>query len=272
MEDIFDPQKGLHWTARAAAGYSTTQISTLKQTYYAEGTANLIPLRLHEVRAALFGPIPPGTLDRESIRTSTATFNGAQVTCVLISGSGAVPTSAPGRRWEETEECIDPQSGLLQVHSQVPGRYYAYQYSPAATLGSNVLPGKVTISEAGKTVSEIHVESLTNLASADPSLFVPTEAMKARGPAIAMAGARKISRFSGQPPLKPSVTIQPVCVFGLVTSSGQLVEAHSLQPSDPNSQQAVEAVKRMNLSSPAVPGARPEQHFVFVIEKFVTSQ
>ena len=61
-----------------------------------------------------------------------------------------------------------------------------------------------------------------------------------------MAGAQKISRFFGQGPFPSGATVRPVCVFGLVTASGQLVEAHSLQPSDPNSQAAVEAAKRMN--------------------------
>src|ERR1700722_10529582 len=270
MEDRFDPQQGLRWTAKAAAGYTTTQISS-KQMYYREGTANVIPLRLHEARAALFNPIPPGNFDQDLIRTSTAKLNGIQVTCVLISSLGNTATSAPGRRWEETEECIDPQSGLLQVHSQVPGRYYAYEYSNAPQLGSHVLPRKVIVTEAGKTVSEIDVKSLTDLPAMDSSLFIPTPEMKASGPAIAMAGAQKISRFVGQGPFPSGAMAQPVCVFGLVTPSGQLVEVHSLQPSDPNSQAAVEDAKRMNFSSPSL-GARPHQHFVFVIEKFVSTR
>jgi len=268
MEDMFDPQQGLRWTAKAAAGYATTQISS-KQTYYREGTANLIPLRLHEARAALFNPIQLGNFDHDLIRTSTAKFNGVPVTCVLISSSGNAATSTAGRRWEDTEECIDPQSGLLQVHSQVPGRYYAYEYSNALNVGSHVLPHKVIVSEAGKPVSEINVKSLTELPEMDPSLFIPTPEMKAGGPAIAMAGAQKISHFVGQGLFPADATVQPVCVFGLVTPGGQLVEAHSLQPSDPNSQAAVEDAKRMNFSSPSV-GARPQQHFVFVIEKFVS--
>jgi hypothetical protein len=69
------------------------------------------------------------------------------------------------------------------------------------------------------------------------------------------------------------MTVRPVCVFGIVTPSGQLVEAHSLQPSDPNSQAAVDDAKLIDFSpSTAVgslPGAPPRQHFVFVIEKFI---
>jgi hypothetical protein len=276
MEDVFDPQQGLHWTAKAAAGYTTTQISS-NDMFYGEGTASTIPLRLHEARAALFGAIPSlANVNRGLIRTSTATFNGKEVSCILLSSSGNSATGTPGRRWEETEECIDPQSGLLQVHSQVPGRYYSYEYSNASQIGAqfdgHVLPRKVIVTEAGRTVSEISVDSLTELPAADPSLFVPTEKMKAGGPAVAMAGAQKISRFSRRGPFTSGMVAQPVCVVGLVTSTGQLVEAHSLQPSDPNSQAAVEAAKKMNFSGPTRVGVRPQQHFVFIIEKFVSSQ
>ncbi len=272
MEDISDPQQGLRWTAKAAAGYMTTQIFS-NDMFFGEGTAITIPLRLHEARAALFGPIPSAeSVDHEMIRTSLATFNGKQVTCILLSSSGNAAAAAPGRRWVETEECIDPQSGLLQVQSQVPGRYYAYDYSGAPALEGYTLPRKVIVTEAGKIVSEISVDSLTELPAADPSLFAPTEKMKANGPAIAMAGAQKISRFSRRGPFTSAAMAQPVCVFGLVTSSGKFVEAHSLQPSDPNSRVAVEAAKRMSFSGPASPGARPQQHFVFVIENFVSLQ
>jgi hypothetical protein len=271
MEDIFDPQQGLRWTATTASGYTTTQISS-NGMFYREGTSSIVPLRLQEARAALFDPIPStGWVDRDLIRTSTSTFNGAPVTCVLLTGSKDAGAAASGRRWEETEECIDPQSGLLKVHSQVPGRYFAYEYSGGPQLAGHGFPRKVTVTEAGRIVSEISVDSLTELPAADPSRFVPTDEMIAGGPAIAMAEAQKISRVIGQGPFTSHATAHPVCVFGLVTPSGQIVEAHSLQPTDPNSQAAVEAVQRMNLSYPAPPGARPEQHFVFVIEKFISS-
>ncbi len=269
MEDLFDPQLGLRWTAKAEAGYKTTQISS-QEKYYGEGTSAVIPLRLQEARAALFGPIPAGNFSRAAIRTSAATFNGAQVTCVLLSGSRNA--AASGRSWDETEECIDPQSGLLKVHSQVPGRYFAYDYSNAPQLGGHVLPSKVTVTEGGKTVSEIDVESITDLPAADSSLFVPTEEMKARGPSVALGEAQKLSVFSQPRPFPAGAMLHPVCVFGLVTPSGQLVEAHSLQPSDPNSQAAVEDAKRLNYFYPRIAGERPRQHFVFIIEKFVSAQ
>jgi len=270
MEDISNPTLGLRWTAKAAAGYTTTQIST-NGLFYGEGTSSTIPLRLHEARAALFGPVPSAAnLNRATIRTSAGTFHGAPVTCVLLSAPGGTKSATPARSWEETEECIDPQSGLLEVQSQVPGRYYAYDYTNAPQLGAYVMPRKVTVTEAGKTVSEISIESLKELPTADPSLFQPTEAMEAGGEAVAMAGAQKIFRESGHIPA--NATIRPVCIFGLVTATGQLMEAHSLQPTDPNSPAALQAVETMNFAQPAQPGARPQQHFVFVVEGFVAGQ
>jgi hypothetical protein len=272
MEDLFDSQLGLRWTAKAAAGFQATRISS-HGTSYGEGTGSTIPLRLQEARAALFDPIPSdANIKRESIRTSAAAFNGAKLTCILLSGLATTPTEVAGRRWEETEECIDPQSGLLQIHSQVPGRYYAYDYTNAPRSGDHVLPRKVMVSEAGKIVSTISVESLAEIVGADPGLFVPTAGMKTVRGAIALGTAQKILTVSPQGPGTSDSTIHTVCVFGLVTASGQLVEAHSLQPSDPNSQAALEAVKRMTLTAPGTRRAQPEQHFVFVIERFVPSE
>jgi len=135
-----------------------------------------------------------------------------------------------------------------------------------------MLPRTLTITEGGRVVSNITVEKLEPIAGADPSLFVPTDEMKARGPAIAMTSATKISRVYGQAPLTSAMTVRPVCVFGMVTATGQLVEAHSLQPSDPNSQAAVEDAKRIAFSQSRAAGAAREQHLVFVIVKFVSAQ
>jgi hypothetical protein len=271
MEDLFVPKQGHRWTATAASGYTITAIATAGEIY-GDGTASAVPLRLLEARGVLFDPIQsPAYADRGSIRTSTATFRGATVTCLLLSLSRNTAKLGPGRDWEETEECIDPQSGLLQVHSEAPGRYAAYDYANAPQFGGHIMPRSVTITEAGRIVSKISVESLGGTA-ADPSLFVPTDAMKAKGPAVAMTSATKISRIQGQGPFTSAVTLRPVCVFGMVTPTGHLVEAHALQPSDPNSQAAVDDAKKIDFSPMMPAGAPPRQHFVFVIEKFVAQQ
>jgi hypothetical protein len=80
----------------------------------------------------------------------------------------------------------------------------------------------------------------------------------------------KITRVHAQGPVTAEMTVRPVCVFGLVSSTGQLVEAHSLQPSDPNSQAAVDDARQIDFSPTIPAGAQPQQHFAFVMEKFIS--
>jgi len=261
MEDVFDPHLGLRWTAQGPGSYTITRINS-NGMFFGDQTGNYVPLRLQEARAALLDPLPGArNLARSTIRTANAIFNGVEVTCMLFSSSRVSAT--PGRRWDETEECVDPKSGLLQVHSQVPGRYYAYDYTDGPTFAGHVFPRKVTVTEAGRTITEISVDSLTALPAADPSLFAPTEEMKAKGRAISLVGAQKVFHdLRGAP-------ASAVCVFGVVTPAGELVEAHSLQPANSNSAAALADAKQMNFSNQTGLGAPPEQRFVFIIEEFV---
>jgi hypothetical protein len=270
MEDLFAPGVGFRWTARSSSGYTITRLSPTG-AMFGDGTASLVPLRLHEARGALLDPIPsPEFANRGSIRTATAAFHGTTVTCVLLSHLQNLKSPMLGRAWEESEECIDPQSGLLLLHSEVPGRYAVYGYVDAPQFAGHLLPRTVTISEAGRAVSTISVQSLQAVPAIDPALFVPSGEMKAKGPATAITSTVKITRVHAQGPVTGEVTVRPVCVFGLVTPTGQLVEAHSLQPSDPNSQAAVDDARQIDFSPTIPAGARPQQHFVFVIENFIS--
>ncbi len=270
MEDIFYPGAGLHWTAKSAAGFSISGIFGVQDTY-AEASESVIPLRLQEARALLYNPLPSvNYAGGGSIRTTTTSFQGSPLTCILLSRSRSAAHAANQRDWDESEECIDSQSGMLRIHSDVPGRCAVYDYANGPRIGSHGLPRTVTVMEAGRAVSTITVESLQAITAVDPSLFVPTKAMQDAGPATVMAAATKISRVQGQGPFTPDMTITPVCVFGLVTPSGRLVEAHSLQPSDPNSDAAVKDAESIDFSPSLKPESGPQQHFVFIIERFVS--
>ena len=270
MEQIYDPQQGLRWTASGPGSYSITRIDA-HGMMYGEETDSYVPLRLHEVRAALFDPLPAGRQFHGSIRTADMASNGRRLTCMLFSGGPAAGDAGPGRRWNEAEDCIDPESGSLQLHSQVPGRYYAYDYSHAVQLGDRLFPGKVTVYEAGRIVTAISVDSLTELTAADPALFVPDGEMQARGRPVKLGPSEKLFRVSAGGSAASGAQPGVVCVFGVVDGLGQLVEAHSLQPSDPNSQAALDAARKMSFSRPGLPGAIPKQFFVFVIRRFVPS-
>ncbi len=270
MEDRFVPGRGLHWTAQSSAGYSAAGIFAPKETY-AEASISGVPLRLQEARAVLYNPLPSVSYAGSgSIRTFSANFRGLDVTCILLAHARNVQNPASGRGWEESEDCIDTQSGLLMLHSDAPGRYVVYDYSNAVRLGDRRMPGSVTVSEGGRVVSKIVVESLEGGASVEESLFVPTtRMMSAQMPA--MASLQRITRIIPGGSTSAAI-VRPVCVFGLVNSAGQLVEAHSLQPSDPNSDAAVKDARSINFAAMTAEGAPPEQHFVFVLEKFVTDK
>jgi hypothetical protein len=268
MEDIFEPALGSRWTARTAS-YQVTRISA-NGMLYGDDPADYVPLRLQEARAALFDPIPSAAdLAHATLRSADASFNGVGLTCVLISGSNTAEDSTPARRWDETEECIDPRAGLLHLHSQTPGRYSVYEYADSLRLAGYIVPRKITITEGGNTVSQISVESLTAPPSADPALFKPTDEMKQKGRPVTMSGAQKLLAASARVPA--GAALRTVCILGVVTPAGQLAEAHSLQPSDPHSAAALEAARKMTFPSKApVFGTQPQQHFVFIFQSFAS--
>jgi hypothetical protein len=262
MEEIYAPGLGQRWTAKTA-GYSTMQIFA-NGLRFGKQTGKYVPLRLHEVRATLFDPI--GIPNSRLIRSTTATYNGASVTCVLAEGPEQVATAGGGRRWDETEDCIDPQTNLLQVQSVAPGRYYVYDYTDAPKLGDHTLPRKVTVVEGGKTVTRIHVDSLTELSDPDEKQFAATKEMTW---GVNMVAQQKMVVFPQKGFVPPDAKFQPVCVLGMITPQGELVEAHALDSSDPNSKAAVEYAKSMHFATPNPTGGEAQQHFVFIIEKFV---
>jgi hypothetical protein len=270
MEEVFDPSQGLRWNASSASGYITARIHSAAGSF-SEGTADVIPLRLHEAHGLLNDPLPlPEYAARGSIRTATETFHGSTVVCLLLANTQQPALPSAGRAWEESEECIDPQSALLQMHSEVPGRYVVYDYEQATRFGRHMLPRTVTVTEAGHVVSKISIEGIEEITRADAGHFASTDAMNANGPAITIKGAIRVSRVHRQRP-SASMTLHAVCVFGVVTPDGQLVEAHSLQPLDPDSAMAVEDAQSLDFRPSLGPGGAA-QHFAFVIEKFIEKQ
>lgn len=262
MEEVFAPGLGLRWAATSAAGYATTRLDVNGMSY-AEGTSDTIPLSLHEARGALLGPLESPAA--KVIRTSIAEVDGVPLTCVLLSVPTASGASESERSMEESEDCLDASSGLLRTHSLVPGRYAVYDYAGGPRFYGHVLPRTLTIIEAGRPVIKLRVDSLEGLADPNPALFVPTASMKAGAPATEMAGVIRIPlQLDAFDSGAANSKLPPLAVFGLLTSAGQIIGAHSLQPSDPASEAAVEAAAGLNFPSASRSGA-PEQHEVILI-------
>jgi hypothetical protein len=267
MDEVFSPDLGVHLTARTA-GTVFERLSTSNLTY-SNTPAGTFPLRLHEAHGHLLGPLEStGNLRRDMIRTVSASLNGAPVTCLLLSGARRLSEAgAPGRLWQEREECLDPGTGHLLLHSPAPGLYVLYDFSRTVRFQDKELPIKMTVIENEATVIEERVESLEALPAVDPSEFTPTAQMRSQRPGTSMASLQKMTLGPTRPPF--SATIQTVVVFGLLTPDGAITEAHALQSSDPALiDAALQRVSQMKLQSPAAPGAVREQHELFAVVHF----
>ncbi len=197
------------------------------------------------------------------------------MTCILVSHVfNAQPVSGP-RRWEEYESCIDPQSGLLISYSPAPGMYVAYDYSNAQHLGNIIFPGKFIITEAGQTVVEAQVLSLTQFPNADESMYTPA-GLNQLGVGFPLTAAWRMqdTNFAGRPIQNGNSTGgQFVVVRGMVAPDGDLTDAEVLASSDPAfNQKALERAAQPHRLMPQdnQNGATQQSHEAFFTTLFVT--
>jgi hypothetical protein len=270
LEDL-SPSRGLYrWTAEGP-GYSAVNLYT-KGLLYSSQPSGVIPLRLAQVRTAIFF-VYPATGPRASLRTAAANLGGVDVSCVLVSHTSR-KSSVSGRHWEESEYCVDPKSGLLMSYSPAPGIYVLYDYSNAIRFHDKIIPGTFTITEAGRTIIQARTESVTdpsNLVSSDPAIFQPS-GLNQIGVGSLMTPPWHV--FSGVDPrrVNPSSSIQVVVVHAMLSPEGALTETEVVASSDAGlNQSALERAAKWQQwreGSDAEPGATPQSHEVFFTVQF----
>ena len=190
-----------------------------------------VPMRLQMVRAALFWPMwfNPQAL----ARVAPAKIGGADVICGLLSApinDPAVMQSEPGRRWVETEFCLDPKLAVLRSYSEAPGIYTVYDYSDALQFHGHLIARNVTITENGSTVLKIRVDSVSDPSEQDLALLQPGE-LAAAGPEPALGLAYRIPQYVPSP--EASGIVKPVIVHAIVGTDGHVLDAEALQNYDP---------------------------------------
>jgi hypothetical protein len=256
MEELWASPGQLRWTAHLA-NYSETRVFQGGMAWDADPHAYL-PLRLQMLRESLLWPLNQNFTNAQ-IRTAPAAWNGAQVTCVLISFGRAPATSAPGRLWQEEEFCVDPKSGLLQTYSVSPGMYNLYNYASAIQFHGRTVPRQLSIVVSGTPVLQAQVD-LADLGEVDASTFRPSEGWT--GPAIVIRGPERFPFFA---PGATSGTAQPIIVHALLSVEGKVLEAEALQNSDAAlAQSAVQAVSGNQFG----PARGPFQREIFVRVQF----
>ena len=266
LEDAAPSRHLYRWTAQGP-GYSAANLYN-NQLLYGDPAAGNMPLRLAQVRAAMFfayqafGPLA-------TMRTAAGSLNGAAVNCVLLSHTSQKDVSG-GRRWDESEYCVDPKSGLLLTYSPVPGVYVSYDYTNALHFHDKIIAGKFTITEAGQTVAEARTESVTDTSKMDPALFQPA-GMQKIGAGSLMTRPWKV-RSMATPGASPNLAPQFVVLDGLLTPDGQMREIQVASTSDASlNQAALEkalAWKSGRSAEDPKPGATPQSHEVFFTVQF----
>jgi hypothetical protein len=115
----------------------------------------------------------------ESVRVSKAMFNSQPVTCVLLSGVTGAMTQTQSRLWVENEYCVSNATGLLQVHSPVPGTYTVFGYSKGLQFHGKYMPDHFATYVNG--VQVITADMTIKDPAINPEQLKPTPEMLAAG-------------------------------------------------------------------------------------------
>jgi hypothetical protein len=266
LEDMSSGGGLYRWTAQGPS-YSVTNLY-VDQVLYSTQASGAIPLRLAQVRTAMFFTRPV-LGPRATLRTAPAQLNGSALTCVLLSHMGAAKGATGGRHWSESEWCIDNGSGALVTQSPLPGLYTAYDYSQAIHFHDLLIPNKFTITEAGRAIIEAQTVSVSDPPN-DPSLFEPA------GLAQVGAGSLMSAPWSFRS-IVPSASVAPgstqiVTLHGVQSASGEISSVEILASSNPAlNQSALEEASQFTGREPddPEPGATPQSHQVLFTIVFV---
>jgi hypothetical protein len=270
LEDA-SPSRGIYrWTAQGPS-YSAINLFNDRMVY-SNQPAGVMPLRVAQVRTAIFFAYPAYHPSDASLRTAVGGLNGVEVRCVLVSHAPQNKRAAGGRLWDESEYCIDPTSGLLMSYSPVPGMYVAYDYSQAIHFHDKVIANKFTITQAGQTIVEARTEGVTDPGNLDPELFQPNGLDKV-GVGNLMSQPWRISTRVASSRGRSSDPIQAVVLEGMLAPDGQLDELRVLASSNPGLNQSAEERaakwKAWESQEDGQPGATPQSHEVFFTVEFV---
>jgi hypothetical protein len=234
QEEDTSPGAGAYrWTVQGP-NYSAVNL-TSNRVFYSNRPANSLPLRLVQVREAIFYT-EPALGPRASLRTANASLNGANLTCALISHNATPSSEAGGRRWEEEEYCVDPNASALITYSPSPGLYVLYDYSKALQFHGKLIANKFTITQAGQTVVEAETESVTDPVN-NPAAF-QTAGLNQIGVGPTMSGPWRVRSMRPSPTGAASGTAQIVVLHGVQSPDGQMTGVEVLASSDPSANES----------------------------------
>jgi hypothetical protein len=275
LEDI-SPGRGYRWTANGP-NYSAVNLYPQSTTagLYGNQPSGILPLRLLQVRSAMFF-IFPMVGPQASVRTASGSLNGAPQNCVLVVIGAGSRAFTGGRNWEESEYCVDAQTGLLSQYSPAPGLFVRYDYSSAIRFHNKFIPTSFTISENGQTVAEARTLSVSDPPPAADPMFTPTGLMPlGSGRAMNPGTNFAIPVFlPGQRPPASSANaaMQVVTMHGNLAGDGHLNEPEVLASSDSTLNQAAikQAESVFKARAQNQPGATAQSSELILTFEFIT--
>src|SRR5580658_402749 len=192
LEDISPRGGGYRWTAQGPY-YSAINLypESSANGLYGNQPSGILPLRLTQVRSAIFF-VYPRVGPQASVRTATGLLNGAQQNCVLIVIGAGKRSFTGGRNWEESEYCVDAQTGLLSQYSPAPGLFVRYDYSSGIRFHDKFIPTAFSISENGQVVAAARTIGVSDPPARSEAMFdtaglTPLGSGRAMNPGMNMA-------------------------------------------------------------------------------------
>jgi hypothetical protein len=264
LDDISPVNRLYRWTAQGPA-YSAINLYNNELLYTNQPSAP-IPLRLAQVRGAIFFTYPPAG-PYASLRTATGYLDGIQLACVLTAAAIGGRTFSGRRNWEESEYCVDPTSGLLMTYSPAPGVYIRYDYSNAVQFHGKTIPGGFTISESGRPLVQAKIQSVTDPGSVNPAIFDPS-GLTAIGVGSMMTPTERIRWGAGALPNEIGA-LSIVELHGVSSPEGRINELEIVATSDPSlNEAALQRAGNFKLWNPPQNGTTPQSREVYFSYEF----
>ena len=268
LQDTSPSANMYRWVAQGP-GYSAVHLY-LNKVLYSDRTSDILPLRLAQVRGAIFFT-QPGLGPRATIRRSTGSLDGVELTCVLVAHRMMGRPVSGGRSWDDAEYCVDAKSNTIVTYSPIPGEYIRYDYASGIQFHDTLIPGKFTITQAGQTVVDARTVSVSDPVK-DPAAFQPAGLNTVgTGPAMSPpwhyhANAPVPSGISGDQE-------QVVVVHGMQSPKGRLSDIELVASSNAalndSALQYASKWKAGPMGWVVEPGTKPQSHEVFLTLHYV---
>ena len=273
LEDMSPGANVYRWTAQGPS-FSGIYLNE-KNLLSSNQPGGAMPLRLAQVRDAMWGAYFPGIGPYATLRVSNGYLSGAELRCVLVAHGfygKSQPQFSSGRSFDEAEYCVNTQTGLLETYSPYAGVYVRYDYANALHFHEQIIPDGFTITERGKAVIEAKTESVGEAPPKNSSLF-ETAGLNPLGVGQVIPLPLIVQGFHSSPNTDAGSAGQVVVLHGMVSPDGHFTEAEILASTNASLEQAAmdhaSQAHALQMNADKQPGTTPQSREVVFTVQFL---